>query len=253
MHAPRAVLFDLDDTLAESFKPPRPEMIEALAELLEHVPTAILTAAGFPRIERDFLSELSRSPQIERLYLFPNSSAECLRFKSGEWVPEYDLSLTDEERARIARAMEELSKRSDVIPLDPRYSPKIIDRGAQVAFAALGFDAPLEAKQAWDPDQSKRRRAKVFLEGSIPGFEILIGGMTTIDVTKKGVTKAHGVLWLSEHLRIPPPQMLFVGDALYPGGNDEVVIQTGIRARSVQNPDETLTLVTNLLESFRAR
>lgn len=211
------------------------------------LPVAIVTAAGFPRIERDFLEHLHDSPHIGRLYIFPNSAAECLRYKEGEWKPEYDLSLSDEERRRISKAMETMMNDASIFQGNPSYPALIIDRGAQVAFAALGLDAPQSEKQAWDPDQSKRKQMKNYLERLAPGFEILIGGMTTIDVTKKGVNKSHGVEWLSRHLELPTSDMLYVGDALYPGGNDAVVIETGIPTRAVQNPSETLRVIDELL------
>ncbi len=52
MKCPKIAIFDLDDTLAESFQPPKSEMIDRLEKLLEHIPVAIISAAGFPRIER---------------------------------------------------------------------------------------------------------------------------------------------------------------------------------------------------------
>jgi HAD superfamily hydrolase (TIGR01484 family) len=249
MDTPKAVLFDLDDTLAESFKPPRPEMVDALGRLLAKVPVAILTAAGFPRIERDFLGILARSPHIDRMYIFPNSAAECLAFRDDVWKPEYSIALSNEERARISDAMQAMEQ-NPVFEPHPLYPPRIIDRGAQVAFAALGLDAPLSAKTSFDPDQTKRIKMRAFLEEKAPGFEILIGGMTTIDVTKKGVNKAHGVRWLSEHLGIPAGKMLYIGDALYPGGNDAVVMETGIATRAITSPEETLRVINELLASL---
>ena len=42
--------------------------------------------------------------------------------------------------------------------------------------------------------------------------------------------------------------MLFVGDAIYPGGNDYVVMEAGVETRQVQNPQETESLIDKLLE-----
>ena len=72
---PRAVAFDLDDTLAESFQPPKPEMMARIRALLEIIPVAIITGAGFDRIKAHVLSQM---PETSRdLYLFPNSSSQC--------------------------------------------------------------------------------------------------------------------------------------------------------------------------------
>ncbi|MEK7068882.1 MAG: HAD hydrolase family protein, partial [Patescibacteria group bacterium] len=74
-----------------------------------------------------------------------------------------------------------------------------------------------------------------------------ISSRTAIDITKKGVDKALGVLWFSEHLKINPQEMLFVGDALGPEGNDEIVIPTGIDTREVKNPEETAKIIDEIL------
>src|ERR1043166_5885704 len=131
--SPRAALFDLDDTLAESFRPPSPRIIELLGKLLSKRPVAILTAAGWPRIEHEFLEPLAKFPDIGRLFIFPNSSAQCYSFESGVWKEIYDRGLADEERARIKKAIEEATQEVDIT--DPRYKPLVIDRGAQIAYA----------------------------------------------------------------------------------------------------------------------
>ena len=76
-----------------------------------------------------------------------------------------------------------------------------------------------------------------------------MGGMTTVDITHKGINKAYGVRWLSEKLGIPAGEMLYVGDALFEGGNDIVVIPTGIQTRSVSGPPETLAVIEELLKA----
>ncbi len=245
MKKPRAVLFDLDDTLAESFQPPSPEMIERLSKLLEMIPIAIISAAGWPRIEHQFLEPLSQSPHIGQFFVFPNSSSQCYAWHEFEWRLEYDMSLNDDELARIHEAITSASHESGII--DPAYEPKIIDRGSQIAYAAVGLDAPAEVKRSWDPDQSKRNHLKAILEERIPDVEVRIGGMTTIDITKKGIDKAYGVNWLAKKLSIPTDEMLFVGDALFPGGNDAVVIPTGIQTRSTSGPTETSKIIDDVL------
>ena len=82
----------------------------------------------------------------------------------------------------------------------------------------------------------------------LPQFEILIGGKTTIDVTRQGITKAHGVEWLAKELNLHPHDMLFVGDGFGEGGNDAIVLPTGIRTRQVDSPSETMEIINDFLE-----
>ncbi len=248
MQTARAILFDLDDTLAESFQAPKPEMVERLSRLLEKFPIGIITAAGWPRIEEQFLTPLSVSSHIENFYVFPNSSSQCHVWENGAWKMEYNLLLTDDERARITSALTEASHEADII--DPRFESRILDRGTQIAYAAIGLDASLEEKKAWDPDQSKRKKLKALIESKVPDVEVLIGGMTTIDITKKGINKSYGVKWFSERLNVPTSEILYVGDAFYEGGNDRVVIPTGIQIHQTSGPEETLHIIDDLLQQL---
>jgi phosphomannomutase len=244
MHCPKVAIFDVDDTLAESFQPPSLEMLQKIRLLMTRMPFAIISAAGFQRIERDFLTQLTDSPDISRLYVLPNSSAQAYTWRDG-WNEEYSLALTPDERETIARALTEGDEHAD-----PRAV--VIDREVQVAYAAIGLKASLEEKQSWDPDQSKRMKMRAMLEKKLPDFEILIGGSTTIDITRKAVNKAYGVRWLSEKLRIAPADMLYVGDALYPGGNDAVVIPTGVQTRSVTGPADTEKIIDEVIAACAA-
>ena len=244
---PRVAIFDVDDTLTESFKPPRPDILEKLRRLLERIPVAIMTATGFERIEREFLPALAASSHISRLYIFPNSSAECYILKDGAWERAYTNELSGDERVRIKQAVKESVAETGILKdVEPR-GEQLIDRGAQIAFAAIGVEAPDEEKKSWDVDKTKRKELQRVLRQKLPGFEILIGGRTTIDITGKGINKSPGVRWFAKHLGIKPRAMLYVGDALYKGGNDAVVIPTGIKTTSTTSPEEPARIMDELL------
>ena len=245
MALPKAVLFDLDDTLAESFQPPSAEMIERLGRLLQLMPIAILSAAGLPRIQHDFLEHLASSPHIDRFFVFPNSASEVYQFQNGAWTQLYNFSLSEDERAHIKAAVETAA--ANVGTGHPEYAPELWDRGSQIAYAMIKSDAPQDIKKSWDPDQAKRKLLQAELEKTLPECEVRIGGSVTIDITKKGVDKSYGVKWLSDTLSVPAREMLYIGDALYPGGNDSVVIPTGIQTKETSGPQETLTMIDEIL------
>ena len=242
----RLVAFDVDDTLAESFAPPSHSMIEKLSQLLSLMPLAIVSAAGFDRIRSDFLDTLAFSPQRERLYVFPNSGAQALKWQDGDFVYTYSLLLTEDEKSKIRNALAIALREIDE---DPRAL--IIDRDAQIAYAAIGLNATLLEKRAWDPDQSKRRRLVQKLAETLKEFEVLIGGMTTIDITRKGIHKGYALEWLSQNLHIRTSEMLYVGDSLHEGGNDFVVIKTGVQTKETSGPSETEVIIDALLVEHR--
>ena len=61
-------------------------------------------------------------------------------------------------------------------------------------------------------------------------------GVTSIYITRKGIDKAYGLKKVMEHLRLKPKQTLFVGDALFPGGNDSSIVSLGVETVSVSDP-----------------
>ena len=48
----------------------------------------------------------------------------------------------------------------------------------------------------------------------LPEFEVRLGGLTSIDVTKKGIDKAYGIRQVKKRLSVPIKEMAYVGDAL---------------------------------------
>jgi predicted GH43/DUF377 family glycosyl hydrolase len=96
----------------------------------------------------------------------------------------------------------------------------IENRGGQITFSALGQQAPLDEKKKWDSDFAKRTKIKVILDTLIPDFSVRVGGATSVDVTKPGIDKAYGVRKLRDFLGISLNEMIFIGDALFAGGND---------------------------------
>jgi HAD superfamily hydrolase (TIGR01484 family) len=251
MAVPKAALFDLDDTLAESFKAPTEEMVEKIAKLTGHIPVAIISGASFERMREEILDPVVELVPEPLLFAFPDSASIGYTFEAGVWDRVYSLEFRDEQLEKIKKVIEACASESGVMS-DVQYEPKILLERTQVRYAALGLNASEADKDSWDTDKSKRRKLKALLDERLTDCEVLIGGRTTIDITRKGVDKAYGVRWLSEHLQIPTNEMFYVGDALYEGGNDQVVIATGIDARQTSGPDETLSILDELLSSLAA-
>jgi phosphomannomutase len=247
MECPRAAVFDLDDTLAESFEAPRPEMIGRLKRLLDAMPVAIITGRDFGRIEPGFLPELVAKSRTDRLFVFAESSTICCMWNSGAWTEIYGFELTPAERAAIREGLEASIVETHILDGLPRFGEQFVEKRAQTAFAMLGLGVPTDLKYSWDPGNEKRETLRQAVAEKLPDFEVLLGGATSIDVTKKGMNKSYGIRWLSERLDIPPSEMCYVGDALFEGGNDFVVIPTGIVTRSVSGPKETLHVIDELL------
>lgn len=245
---PRAVIFDLDDTLAESYAAPTHDVIAKLITLAESTPVAIMTGASFDRAERDVIKRVN-APHINTFYVFSDSAARCKHWNGKEWREIYNFALTEQEREHITSAIHDAVRTSGIFH-GTEDTSVIIDRGTSVAITALPLSATQSEKRAWDPDGSKRAKLSDELRAKLPNFEILIGGKSTIDVTREGVTKEYGVKWLAKELNVEAREMLFIGDGFAEGGNDAVVISTGIKTLETSGPDETLKMIDDLLAQF---
>jgi phosphomannomutase len=101
----------------------------------------------------------------------------------------------------------------------------------------------LEQKLQWDPDFTRRKGLKAALDVLIPEFSVRLGGATSVDVTQHGVDKAYGIRKLRDILHVPIEEMIFVGDALFPGGNDYPAMAAGALSIQVKDPHETKRVI----------
>ncbi len=129
-------------------------------------------------------------------------------------------------------------------------APPLEDRGSQMAFSPLGQAAPVALKEAWRAQNEPLRiTMRAWLAERLPDFEFRCGGITTIDITRKGIDKAYGIKKMEEHLGIAREAMLFIGDKLEPGGNDYPVKAAGVDCISVANPEETKKIIRSIVAS----
>lgn len=243
----KVIIFDLDGTLAESRQAPDQEMATLLATLLEKYIVAVISGGAFSQFEKQLLATLHLTEeQKKNLYIFPTSGAVLYRWNGTKWELHYEERFDDEEVQKITAAIVEVMHELD-IKTEERFGTQIENRGTQVTFSGLGKDAPLELKYPWDPDQKIRTTMRDKLITLLPDFEINIGGTTSIDITKKSVNKTFAIRRFADYLHIPIEQMIFIGDALYPGGNDAVVKETGIETISVAAVKDTKNVILNLI------
>ena len=236
----RLIAFDLDGTLAESKQPLTTEMAATLAALLRVAEVAVISGGDWPQFERQVASRLPAETRLEGLWLMPATGTKLYRYR-GAWKPVYAELFDDAEKACIRAAFDQAL--AGAPPEAKVWGEQLEDRGSQFTFSGLGQQAPIDAKEKWDPDRAKRGALQAELQHLLPGLSIRLGGTTSIDVTRQGIDKAHALRRLATETAIPIAQMLFLGDALYPGGNDEPARATGVDAIQVRDPAETRTVI----------
>ena len=244
----RIIIADLDGTLAESKSDMDREMSSIIVKLLEYKAFAVISGGAYSQFQKQFVTNLSCPEElISRLYLFPTCATTFYMHKQDGWKRIYSEDLSASEKERIFNAFEVAFEKAGFKKPEKPYGDLIEDRGTQVTFSAFGQKAPLELKKAWDPDGKKRGEIAKYMAELIPDLEIRIGGATSIDVTKKGIDKAYGIRKISEHLNYKIGEMLFVGDALFKGGNDYPVKEAGVDCISVAGPSETKRLFREII------
>lgn len=213
------IIFDLDDTITLSRQKISKEMKKALKSF--KYPYAIISGADRSQMKY----------QLDGL--------KCLTMaQSGnDMSPLWRNELSPKEKEEILKHIKSTKIKIEHDMLE--------DRGCQIALSMVGHHAKIELKRAYDPDQKKRKAILKKHPFKSRTLTVRIAGTTCFDYTKKKGTKGKNIERFLKEMGIPKEDCLYVGDALFKGGNDESVIGV-VDTRSVKNPDETLKLIKNL-------
>jgi phosphomannomutase len=241
----RLIVFDLDGTLAESKSPLDTEMSKLLHNLLGIVKVAVISGGNWPQFEKQLLSNLPRDECLENLSLLPTCGTKFYQY-SKDWKKLYSEDFTAKEKEKIIGSLKKAIDKTG-FKVEKVWGETIEDRGSQITYSALGQQAPLEEKKKWDPDFDKRKKIKAILDNSIPEFSVRLGGTTSVDVTKPGIDKAYGIEKLRDTLGISIQEMIFIGDALFPGGNDYPAKEAGVVSIRVKNPTESKRVIETII------
>jgi phosphomannomutase len=242
----KLIVFDLDGTLADSKSAVDPGMSGLLHDLLGIVKVAVISGGGWPQFEKQFVSNLPHDKLLANLSLLPTCGTKFYRYESADWKKIYSEDFTTDEREKILDSLNQAIGVAD-FKIEKLWGKQIEDRGSQITFSALGQQAPLEDKEKWDPDFAKRKKIKAILDTFIPEFSVRIGGSTSVDITKPGIDKAYGIRKLRDLLGISIKEMIYIGDALYVGGNDYPAEKAGVDCIPVKDPNETKRVIQTII------
>ena len=241
----KLIVFDLDGTISESKSSLDDEMSALLRDLLSITRVAIISGGNWPQFEKQLISNLPRNANLKNLSLLPTCGTKFYKYDST-WERLYSEDFTDEEKEKVIGSLRKAIGSSNSYN-EPVWGEQIEDRGSQITFSGLGQLAPLEEKKKWDPDFAKRKLMKAFLDNLIPEFSVRLGGTTSVDVTKQGIDKAYGIRKLRDVLGVSINEMIFIGDALFPGGNDYPAKEAGVVSIQVRDPNETKRVVEAII------
>jgi phosphomannomutase len=249
------IVFDLDGTLIRTKSPMDLEMVELMTQLLVCKKVAVIGGGKYSVFQELFLREL-KCPKflLKELFLFPTTATAFYKYQKI-WKMVYSLSLNKSEVVRIKKAFHDVFEEVGYKHPKKTYGEIIENRGSQVSFSVYGQDIVrvlgdkgVKMKEKWLKDNLElKMQITKLVEKKLPNFEVRAAGFTTIDVTRKGIDKAYGIHQMKKYLKVPIGKMLFVGDAIFPGGNDYAVVKTGVDYISVKNPEETKKVIRHIL------
>ena len=241
----KLIVFDLDGTLAPSKSSLAPQTAGLLRDLLGIVKVAVISGGAWAQFEKQLLTDLPKDSLLANLSLLPTCGTKFFQYNE-KWQELYSEDLTAEQKKKIIDSLDKAAGEAGY-RAEKVWGNVIEDRGSQVTFSALGQQAPLAEKDKWDADFAKRKKITAILETLIPEFSIRIGGATSIDVTKSGIDKAYGIEKLRDTLHLSLKEMVYIGDALFPGGNDYPAEEAGVVSIPVKGPDDTNLIISTIL------
>lgn len=247
----KLIVFDLDGTLAQSKAKLDDEMAELLTHLLAVAKVAIISGGDWPQFQKQVLVSFQKKKGLKNLSILPTCGTKYYEYRSG-WKELYAENFSSDEKKDIINNLDAAIHASG-IKFGKLYGKQIEDRGSQITFSALGQRAPLGAKKTWDPKFAKRKKIKTKLDKTLHGFSVNLGGTTSIDITKPGIDKAYGIYKLQHNLKIKTAKILFIGDALFEGGNDHPARKTGVDCIQVRDPEETKRVIETIIACTKAK
>ena len=249
----KIIAFDLDGTLSVSKRPMEESMAKLIEELAKKKIVVVISGGSFSQFQSQFLPHFLKSEDfnsfIKNLIILPTSGSQRFEYdlEKNNWVMTDMEPLSKNVKERATELLKDMIDRGEYGIPKVSKGEHIEDRLTQLSISALGQEAPIEEKQLWDPDQSKRQKIKAYLDPLLPELNIVIGGTTTIDMLTKGFDKGVGLLRLVKRLGLNKEDMLFVGDAIFPGGNDYAPFLVGIECEKTTGPEETAEIIKKFI------
>jgi HAD superfamily hydrolase (TIGR01484 family) len=225
------IFFDMDGTVTRSRTPITEDLRNALQSLMDrNVDVIIISGQSVEAI---------RSQVGVGTHFMGQNGNHAVEAQSG--VVLWQNALSDGEKKEIMTHIAAMPHMWD----EHTREKYIEDRNSQIAYSLIGFKEETSKKETYDPGGMKRTELLKRYPLVSDNVEVKIAGTTTLDYIKKGSHKGTNVEMLIRRFGWRKEDCIYIGDQLYPGGNDEVVLGV-IEAKEVQNPSETLAFIRGL-------
>ena len=237
------IFFDLDNTLTPSKSLILPEHAVILKRMCERADVIVVSGHGAQDIKKHL------RPELDGLYHILGQNGNRAETRDGRVL--WNRSLSKEQKDAILAFIAKARKNLNLKVQDE--SDIVEDRDSQIAFSLIGHHEAHDKKDAFDPGGKKRGELlKNFAEDvkalEKSNVEVRIGGTTNLDFFEYGKNKGFNVPAFIDEMKWDKNDCIYIGDALFPGGNDETVIGK-IPTHAVTDYRETYTYIEGLLAS----
>ncbi len=238
---PKHFFFDLDNTLTPSKALLLERHLPTFLELCEKADVIVVSGHG----EKDIRTHLL--PQSVGKYHILGQNGNYAETRDGSVL--WNRTLSQERKDAI---LEFIAKARAHVNLSVKDENDIIDdRDSQIAYSLIGHHEDPAVKNAFDPLHTKRLALLNELAVDVQilrdaGVEVRSGGTTVLDFFELGKNKGFNVDAFIRSMEWNTHECLYLGDALFPGGNDETVIGI-ISTHAVNGPDDTFTFIREML------
>lgn len=243
----KLIVFDLDWTLWISKSPIDSQMAQLLWALVEKYYVAIISWWDFPQYQENVISKLNLPDSLlQKFFLCPTCWAKMYVYKNWNWEKIYSEEFSPNQRDTIIKILDDVLHQTWYKEKEV-YWDMVEDRWTQITFMAMWSLAPLEVKSKWDPDFKKRAKIKTLLDQNLDWVSVTMSWTSSIDITKKWIDKAYGIIKLKEITWIDIDEMFFVWDALFEWWNDYPVKLMWVECKQVDNLDQTKVIINDLI------
>lgn len=238
---PLHFFFDLDKTLTRSRSVMEPAHQKIFLTLTERYDVVVVTGGQLSQIETQIPEALHG-----RYHTLSQSGNHSVS-KDGTLL--WKETFTEGQRVAI---LDFIRIVHDELRLPVKDENDLVeDRGSQISYSLIGHHEAIEKKEAFDPDAAKRlailsRHSADVEKLRAAGADVRTGGTTTFDFTLAGKHKGFNIARFIEKMGWKKEDCIYVGDALFKGGNDETVIGV-IPTKAVNDYHETYEYLSVIL------
>jgi len=241
----KILAFDLDGTLTESKQKIKKDLLFILKKLSKKY---LILIIGGGR-----LSQIRKQIGFSKNFIIGAVSGTIVFYKNKILFKEKDITKKQYEKIKKI-ILEELE--------NFKFKPKkiwgkLIDfRKTQITISFLGQKATLKEKIKFKNLDKKfkiRRKFLKLIKKRLKNFNITLGGLTSLDITRYKNQKALCLKKIIKIFKINKDQILFFGNEIYPGGNDFSIKVAGFKIIKVKNPEDTkrkLIIILNKIKDY---